>query len=202
MVDENDNLKECADEYGPLARIDILVAHEASELRDTPMVKAAGKFGELADQPPLISASIAVIFAGAATRHPRLLRTGVRMLASHVLATGIKTLIKNRIDRPRPNEAEKDGEHYIEQSDEDDGEKSSFPSGHTAGAAAVAQAVSREYTGAAPVAYASAGVASLAQVPQAKHYPSDVLAGGMIGFVSEALVAFAVDRLVHRRGPF
>ncbi len=46
-----------------------------------------GTASEVADQPPLIGLSLATMAAGAALRRPRLLRAGVRMLASELVAT-------------------------------------------------------------------------------------------------------------------
>ncbi|MFN2473021.1 MAG: phosphatase PAP2 family protein, partial [Sphingomicrobium sp.] len=64
----------------------------------------------------------------------------------------------------------------------------SFPSGHTAGAVAVARAIGRDYPGIrVPALALAAGIAAV-QVPRGKHYVSDVLAGAFIGLAADVAV--------------
>jgi undecaprenyl-diphosphatase len=172
-----------------LAAEDVETTHRATEEHDGPVLRAAGKASELADQPPLIALSAATIVAGALLRHPAVLRTGTRMLASHLIATGVKTVLKNGIDRTRPSRAVKEGHHIGKGDGADDTSLNSFPSGHTAGAVAVAQAVAAESTIAGlPLQAAAIGVAAL-QPSRGKHYISDVVAGAAIGWASERAAA-------------
>ena len=67
-----------------------------------------------------------------------------------------------------------------------------FPSGHTAGAVAVARACARHYPPARAPAYAWAAGVAAAQVPRCAHYPSDVAGGALVGLAAEA----AADRLL------
>ena len=194
MAQAEDNLDKAAAGEGPITRADLAIIRAVHPYCDNVAVRAVGKASELADQPPLIAASLATAIAGLATRNGRLARTGLRMLASHALATGIKTLLKNNVDRPRPEKVEREGMHDIELGDSDDGEKRSFPSGHSAGAMAVARAVVREYPGSAPVAHGLGLAASVVQVPRKAHFPSDVAVGIAIGLVSEALVNLLMRR--------
>jgi undecaprenyl-diphosphatase len=168
-----------------VAKKDVAHTHRATLSEDGPVLRAAGKASELADQPPLIALSAATMVAGAVLRHPAVLRAGTRMLASHLIATGIKTVLKSGIDRTRPSRAVKEG-HRIEPGDgADDSSLNSFPSGHTAGAVAVAQAVAHESTAAGlPLQAAALGVAAM-QPRRGKHYVSDVVAGAAIGWASE-----------------
>ena len=89
------------------------------------------------------------------------------------------------MDRPRSasnrNEKKpKTGKHTAK-------EKTSFPSGHSAGAIAAARAFSREFPEYGAVAIGGAGVIAASQVPRCAHYPTDVAAGIAIGLVAEAL---------------
>ena len=173
-------------------------AHRATRKEDGAFVRVAGKASELADQPPLIALSTVTILAGVAARRPMVLRTGVRMLASHLVATGIKTVLKNAIDRTRPSRAVKDGYHVGKGSGADDTSLNSFPSGHTAGAVAIAQAVAAEAPLVAlPLQAAAIGVGVL-QPSRGKHYISDVLAGAAIGWISERMVDAALRRVSTR----
>lgn len=177
-----------------LKKADRQQAHRATREPDGPLMTAVGKASELADQPPLIAMSAATILAGVALRRPAVLRTGTRMLASHLVATGIKTVIKNVVDRTRPSRAVREG-HRLEKGDgAEDSSLNSMPSGHTAGAVAVAQAVAAEAPRAGlPLQLAAVGV-GLVQPRRGKHYLSDVLVGAGIGLAAERLV----DALLRR----
>jgi membrane-associated phospholipid phosphatase len=177
-------------------RADRQLTNEAAANRDTAPVRFASFLGEVADQPQLITASIATMAAGLVGRRPDMVRGGARMLAAHLVATGVKSAIKHSIDRTRPAKAMADGDHRFEPGDSHDHDLSSFPSGHTAGAVAVARAVSREIDGAAtPAGLGVAAVAAIQPVA-GNHYLSDVLVGGVIGWVSEALVDALFNRVV------
>ena len=188
-----------------VAEADKRQAHRATRAIDGPLATLAGRASELADQPPLIVLSVATIVAGAALRHPAVLRTGARMLASHLVATGVKTILKNMIDRTRPSRSVERGYYAGKGDGADDSSLNSFPSGHTAGAVAVAQAVAAESRPLAlPLQAAAIGVGAL-QPSRGKHYASDVLAGAAIGWASERLVdagwRWAAAVLRTRRAP-
>ncbi|NIJ20003.1 membrane-associated phospholipid phosphatase [Sphingomonas naasensis] len=157
-----------------------------------------GIASELADQPPLIGICLATIGSGAALRRPRLLRAGLRMLASALVATAAKAVIKHHVDRTRPRKMLRDGRYALRadgKGSKDEGPWNSFPSGHTAGAVAVGRAVTREYPAALPATGLAMATVGLIQLPRGKHFASDVLAGAMIGALSEALVNAAARRL-------
>lgn len=161
--------------------------HKAAARDDGLAVRAAGTASELADQPPLIALSIATLLLGVVMRRPLVLRSGARMLASHLIATGIKTVLKSAVDRTRPSRALKDGHRWAKGDGADDTSLNSFPSGHTAGAVAITQAVASDAPLAAiPLQAAAAGVAAL-QPSRGQHYWSDVAAGAAIGWASERL---------------
>ncbi|WP_294322554.1 phosphatase PAP2 family protein [uncultured Sphingomonas sp.] len=161
----------------------------AAELHRHPVVKVAGALSEVADQPPLVAINLTTIAAGLIAQDRRLTRTGVRMLAAHGLATLAKAAIKHRIDRARPNQFSDRDDHRPTPGDRDEGPQNSFPSGHTAGAVAVARAVAREYPAAAVPAQAAAGGIAAIQVPRGTHFPIDVAVGAVIGWAAEAIVA-------------
>ena len=176
---------------GPIERTDAALGAAAARYERALPVRVVGKIAQLADQPPLIVGGIAVIAAGAALRRPRLLRTGMRMLASEVVATGAKALIKRQVARTRPGKMRKDGRYVSARDDHGDRDVSawnSFPSGHTAGAVAVARAVTREYPAAAPLAGLAVAIVALVLPFTGAHFPGDVAAGGAIGLASEAAV--------------
>lgn len=170
-------------------RADIATAQTATKAKDHPVTRVIGAAAKLADQPPLIMISVATIGFGLLTRNPVRTGMGVRMLASHLLATAAKSAIKRNVDRERPGEA---GDHRLKPGTRDEGAVNSFPSGHTAGAVAVARAVAHSDPRAAPLANTAAALAGAVQVPRAKHFPVDVIAGAIIGWAAEKAVGAVV----------
>jgi membrane-associated phospholipid phosphatase len=164
-----------------------------------PVVKAVGTIGKIGDQPPLLALSGLVMAVGLLRRDVRLARAGARMTLAHVLATAAKTVGKDNVDRTRPRERARRG-YSAELGQSDDPAMRSFPSGHTAGAVAVGRAIAREYPRHALAAQAAAGVIGVVQVPRRAHYPTDVVAGAIVGIAAEALVAGAIA-LVWRLSP-
>jgi membrane-associated phospholipid phosphatase len=172
--------------------------HIAASHRDTPLAKATGILAEIGDQPQMIATAVGTAAVGMMLRRPDIVRGGVRMLAAHLVATAIKSAIKQSVDRARPEKAIDDGETVFEPGKSQDHEMTSFPSGHTAGAVAVAIAVSRDVDGAGvPAALIATGVAA-AQPVTGKHYLSDLVAGAAVGWISEALVSAVFDRVAPR----
>jgi len=184
-----------------LARVDRKVTHDAAKHRDKPGVKLLGKLSEGADQPPLLLLGAGTLMVGALLRQPTLLRTGARMLASEIVATGMKTVIKRSVDRTRPKKAIETGEHKFEAGDSKEHDQSSFPSGHTAGAVAVAGALAQGAPVRGAAAYALAGGVAAMQLPRGKHYLLDTVAGAAIGFVAQRAASAAVrvtERVIVR----
>ncbi|MEP9402225.1 phosphatase PAP2 family protein [Sphingomonas sp. VNH70] len=165
----------------------------ARDLADHPVVKVAGWLSEVADQPPTVTINLATIALGLGLRDRRLARTGFRMLLAHGIATGAKAAIKHNIDRARPRLFTSRQAHRPTPGERDEGPHNSFPSGHTAGAVAVARAVAREYPGAARPAYAAAAGIAAIQIPRGTHFPIDVAVGAVIGWAAEALAARLID---------
>lgn len=176
-------------------KADKAVARGAAEVRDAPAIRLLGLFGELGDQPPMIALCATTIVAGLVRRDGRLASAGLRMLAAHALATGVKHVIKRSVDRTRPKLLVDEGRYEAQPGHSSDGDRSSFPSGHTAGALAVARAVARAYPGAAVPAYSGAAVIAGVQIPRCHHYVSDIGAGALIGVAAEAATSWSYDRL-------
>jgi len=165
---------------------DLAVARRVTADRH-PLVRLAGKASELADQPPLRALTLGTIAVGLARGDGRLARAGARMFAAHTLATWMKDRVKVRIDRTRPETARDEGyragpgeatEHAV----------TSFPSGHTAGALAVTLALARDYPSARDPGLVLTAAVAAVQLPRAKHFLSDVIAGAAIGWAADRIV--------------
>lgn len=168
---------------------DAAVVEAAEPVAQTPLVRLVSLLSEIGDQPQLRTLCAAAIAAGVLRRSPRLFRAGVHMLVAHELATHAKDEIKHRIDRTRPRSRSGNGDHRITPGRNRDKEETSFPSGHSAGAVAVARAFARHYPEHEKAALAAAGLVALAQIPRCAHYPSDVAGGIAIGAAAEVAAA-------------
>jgi dimethylhistidine N-methyltransferase len=76
-----------AQDASALEQADAKVAAALGEHHDHPLIAAVGKASEIADQPPLLALTAATALAGLVLRRPTLLRAGLRMLASEIVAT-------------------------------------------------------------------------------------------------------------------
>jgi membrane-associated phospholipid phosphatase len=164
-------------------------------------MRALAPIAKATDEPPLLALGLGTLAIGAVLRRPALARSGARMVSSHLLATGLKTVLKAGVDRARPNAAG-DNPTLRKGHGTANSDLNAFPSGHTAGAVAVAQSIGREVPAAAGVAKLAAGTAGAVQVARGAHYTSDVVAGAVIGWLSERVASWAIDaaaRLVESR---
>lgn len=187
-------------DHSQAERADLAVAAAAAPARGTMAIRLLGAISEVADQPPLITLCAATMVAGLVSRNRRLANVGGRMLAAELLATALKSAIKKRVDRTRPH-AVLDGQDYaMEPGDSPESRNNSFPSGHTAGAVAVARAIARTYPDGAVTAYVTAAAVAAIQIPRAKHYPSDIAAGTAIGLAADWMVAGSERLLVGLLG--
>jgi len=179
-------------ERHPVEKADIRVTEAVADTRHTPLVRAAGFLSEAADQPPLRIAMTAWLAVGLVRRDPRLVRAGLRMAAAHTLATWVKSAIKARVDRTRPDHALAT-RYRMEKGGTEKHELSSFPSGHTAGALAVTQALTRDFPETRAGGLAASAAVAAVQVPRAKHFVSDVAVGAAIGWAAEQVTSRALD---------
>lgn len=172
---------------------DASLTKAAVPYRKSPPVRALSFLSEIGDQPQARALSLAVLVLGIAQANRRLARAGARMLIAHEAATAAKNFVKLRVDRTRPRSKRNGQDHKPKPGRKRDKEETSFPSGHSAGAAAIARAFARDYPEHAAPAYAGAGLIALAQIPRCAHYPTDVGSGLAIGVAAEAAVSRLFD---------
>ena len=168
-------------------------------LSGTPAVETLGILSDIADQLQMRALCGSMIAAGLATSNKRLWTTGTRMLVAHELATLLKDTIKRRVDRTRPRSAESRQDRKAKPGNDTAKEQTSFPSGHSAGAAAAAMAFARQYPEYRVPAFAASGLVSAAQVPRCAHYLTDVGAGVLIGAAAGAATNLLFDRFPDDR---
>ncbi len=152
------------------------------------MVKSLGAASEIADQIPLSLVCAAMIGGGAIVGRPQITQAGLKMMTAHVLANSVKRIIKNNFKRTRPKVMIEEQTYECEAGESEGGHDTSFPSGHTAGAVAVATVMARDLPQTAVPALAIAAMIAGIQVPRGKHYPIDVAAGAVLGFAAACVV--------------
>jgi membrane-associated phospholipid phosphatase len=137
-----------------------------------------------------VDVSILMIGAGVALHDQNLLGAGRDSFESEIWAgTVVTPTIKRVGGRARPFLGE--GPHSFRPEQGHLAEYSSFPSGHATNAFATATAIAEHYDGAVPyIAYAVATAVSYSRVNDKVHWPSDVVAGALIGrAVAKSVVA-------------
>src|SRR5829696_8106465 len=82
---------------------DIAVAVHLAARKDHPAVRTLGALSEVGDQVPLVALCGTVLAYGAIAGDRRAAEAGARMLASLLLATCMKTVLKRLVARTRPN---------------------------------------------------------------------------------------------------
>jgi membrane-associated phospholipid phosphatase len=179
-----------------IEQADVEVAKAVAPYRNSRTVRALGQLSELADQPPLIAICSATLAWGLLSGNRRLARAGARMLAAELAATAIKSVVKRSVDRTRPKLLVEEGRYELSAGTASEGPINSFPSGHTAGAVTVARAFARDYPEHTTAAYAIAAAAAAIQVPRCTHYPTDIAAGTVVGWVAEIAVSAALDAML------
>lgn len=181
-----------ADDASVVEKADIAAAEAAAEL-DHPLLSTLGAIGHIADQPPMLAMGATVLAMGWRAGDKRMMRAAGRMLAAEVMTIVLKDLVKRAVTRTRPHALLEDGEYELRTGGPHEGRYNSFPSGHTAGAVAVARSLAREYPEAKLPAYAFAAAVAAGQLPNKAHFPTDVAAGAVVGLVSDVLV----DRIIQ-----
>lgn len=182
------------DTDNPVEKADVAVAGHLLPFAERSLVRAIGAASDLTDQEPLYAASGAVIATGLVMGDGRTVQAGTRMLAAHLLATALRGIVKQAVDRTRPIAAAERGDYKLGKGERYESDFNSFPSGHTAGAVAVARAVSRHYPGSHQAALAFAGAAAAAQVLRSRHFVTDVIAGAAIGWIAEEVIDALLTR--------
>lgn len=180
-------------------RLDVEAVKAAKPVLKHPLVRALGTLGNIGDQPPLLALSGAVLAFGLVRRDARLSRAGTRMIAAHLLATAVKKLGKDFVDRTRPAALIDEGHYRMEPGGDRRPELRSFPSGHTAGAVAIARAAAREFPERKAIFYSAATVIGILQVPRQAHFPTDVAAGALIGVGAEGSTHALFEAVVPQR---
>ena len=173
----------------PVERHDIAAAKWLTQARHYPAVRAASAIGEIGHELPVLATAGAVVAWGLLSGDRHLARGGGHMLASVVLASALEAMVKLIVARTRPHLLLDEGVYEAGLLGPNEKSWRSFPSGHVAGSVALARSVARGWPRASIAAYTGAAAVALTRLPRGTHYPSDLLAGALIGTAAETIVA-------------
>ena len=140
-----------------------------------------------------IGSSALAYGAGCAGHRPHLRDAGFTALAAMGAAGTVDLALKLAFDRQFPYKADSTGKFW--------GGGRSFPSGHSATSFAFAAVVAHRYPQNKWVkwgAYALAAGVSLSRYPAKKHFPSDILMGATLGYVTGAYLSTHWEPMIYR----
>jgi membrane-associated phospholipid phosphatase len=167
-----------------LIRIDRPFGQELTEDPPGTGHAVSRRVGQFSDATANFSVAGAFYLVGRWRSEERARTTGLLGLRALANSTIIVHSLKAVTRRPRPGNEAGDANHNS------DGEfftgGGSFPSGHAAGAWALATVVARQYEHRRWVpltAYGLAGLVAGSRITARKHFPSDVVVGSALGFV-------------------
>ncbi|MBI2967399.1 MAG: phosphatase PAP2 family protein [Bacteroidetes bacterium] len=141
-----------------------------------------------------IATPVVVFSFGTFKKNRAVQEQAVQFGGALALSALVTTGIKYTVNRPRPFETYPDIENVTGAG------SPSFPSGHTSSAFTVATSLALNYPKwyvIAP-AYLWAGAVGYSRMHLGVHYPSDVLAGAIIG-AGSSLVAWRISKLIFKK---
>jgi len=173
--------------------IDIRILRQINEHRN---VHLDGTFKTFSNSvsPISIAAPILIFGTGLIEKDQELKQKGLMIGESFLVTTIISTALKHAVNRARPFETYPDIQKLSA------GGSSSFPSGHTSDAFSTATSLSlafpKWYVIAPSFTYAS--LVGYSRMHLGVHYPSDVLAGAVIG-AGSAFLCYKAQKWINHR---
>jgi hypothetical protein len=154
------------------ALLDKPVDRYAAKHQDSSLPRTWSRFGK--NMPIALAATAGVAVA---MGDERMQNTGIISLQSIAASLGVSMVGKYAVGRARPEHGQGPWERVADGHKRSD---SAFPSGHSAAAFAAVTPFAQEYD--APWLYGVAAFSSLGRVAGRKHWVSDTVAGGIIGY--------------------
>ncbi len=145
--------------------------------------------------PIAVATPIFLTICGLLSERNESFESGVLLGCSEVLTYSANSLLKIGVGRKRPSEALA----HVNTGHLDSADPYSFPSGHTAGAFAIATMLTLRYSKNPEVyvpAFVWAGLVGYGRIYFGLHYPSDVFGGALVGAGSSLLVYKYKDEIL------
>ncbi|MDP4222085.1 MAG: phosphatase PAP2 family protein [Bacteroidota bacterium] len=135
-----------------------------------------------------------MMIAGVAKNDKELIDNAIASIGAAVVNLGITAALKYTVNRARPFEK------YPDIIKKTNAGSPSFPSGHTSGAFAAATSISLVYPKWYVIApsFAYAGLVAYSRMDLGVHYPSDVVAGAVIG-AGCAFLTFKISEILLKK---
>jgi hypothetical protein len=173
--------------------LDIRILRQINEHRN---VHLDGTFKAFSNSvsPISIAAPILVFGTGLIENDQDLKQKGLMIGESFLVTTIVATALKHAINRPRPFETYPDIQKI------GTGGSSSFPSGHTSDAFSTATSLSLAFPKWYVIApsYTYATLVGYSRMHLGIHYPSDVLAGAIVG-AGSAFLCYKAQKWINHR---
>ncbi len=173
--------------------LDIRILRQINEHRNTHL---DGTFATITNSvsPISIAAPILIFGTGMIEKDQELKQKGLMIGASFIVTTVIATTLKHTINRARPFETYPDIQKLAASG------SSSFPSGHTSDAFSTATSLSLAFPKWYVIApsYTYATLVGYSRMHLGVHYPSDVLAGAIIG-AGSAFLCYKAQKWINHR---
>lgn len=128
----------------------------------------------------LVFISLALVIVGYTWKRDHFKRAGWQSLFAHGVAGLITKIMKHLFGRPRPRFMHQDQWQFGPSLQ---GGLDTFPSGHSAASFAVAAVLARHFPKGAWIWYGAAAFVALSRIARGSHFPTDSLAGALIGFL-------------------
>ena len=162
-----------------------------------PVTKGLGKLAKLGDQEPLYAAAAILGLSGLVVGDRRLIHAGLRVGAAVAVSDILKSMTKKLVKRSRPKSVAAGHDYRREGGGSDEKAEQSFPSGHVAATLSASRALRRVYPRTGPVGLGVTVVLGGSRVAAAEHWPSDILAGAIIGYVAERASGAILDKVLN-----
>jgi len=194
----NRNGADRGDAAEAVEKADVAMGAAVTAHRHHPVLKTLGHVGELGDQGPLYVIGTSVVAVGAMRRDARCLLAGLAVLAAVGAADLFKNGVKGAVKRSRPKHSVEEGEYRFEAGGSSRKEEQSFPSGHTACTVAATEAAILFYPATKPYLRPVAAVMTASRLAKGHQWPLDLLAGVVIGKLSQTLATFTLAAFITK----
>jgi membrane-associated phospholipid phosphatase len=146
-----------------------------------PVIQQLGNVGNhLGDGVTLVLLSLGFLLVGYVWKKDSFRQAGIDSLVAHAMAGIAVQIPKHLIGRPRPRFTHQDAFDY---GPSFQGGLDAFPSGHSAASFAVAAVLARYFPKMSWLWYGAASFVGLSRFLRGSHFPTDVLAGAVLGYL-------------------